>query len=247
MNQPLFSVITVTYNAAPVLMPTLESVRKQSYENYEYIVVDGNSEDGTLRLVRGAGIPNTHIVSEADKGIYDAMNKAMDMAQGDYLIFLNAGDSFADATVLQRMAAVAGSKPGVIYGQTMIVDDERKVMGPRHLTAPAVLTAKSFKDGMLVCHQAFAARRELAPKYDLKYRLSSDYDWCLKILKKSAQNAYVGDEPIIHFLSQGMTHDHHGESLWERYVIMCKHFGWCSATLRHVGFAFRAMGRKFKK
>ena len=90
----LFSIITVTYNAATVLPPTLESVREQTFRDFEYLVIDGASTDDTLQLVENAGIATTTVWSEPDKGLYDAMNKAIERAQGRYLIFLNAGDAF---------------------------------------------------------------------------------------------------------------------------------------------------------
>jgi len=184
--------------------------------------------------------------SEPDKGLYDAMNKAIDHAQGQYLIFLNAGDSFATLETLARIALKAQDSPDVIYGQTQLVDAQRKVVGMRHLTAPSSLDWQSFKDGMLVCHQAFVARRELCPPYDLQYRFSADYDWCIKVLKQSKSTAYVGDEPIISFLTDGLTTKNHKKSLRERYRIMCHYYGTCATTLRHVKFAFRHLTRKFR-
>ena len=232
----LFSIITVCWNAAKVIAPTLQSVREQTCTDYEYLVIDGASRDNTVQLVREAQIAGTRIVSEPDKGLYDAMNKALAAAQGEYVIFLNAGDSFATSHSLAEIAAQAEGRPGVIYGQTQLVNEQREVVGKRHLTAPETLTADSFKNGMLVCHQAFVARRDLAPRYDLAYRFSADYDWCVKILRKSERNAYVGDAPIINFLTDGLTNKHHKKSLWERYRIMCHHFGVVTATLRHLSF-----------
>lgn len=234
--EPLFSIITVTYNASKVIVPTLKSVAAQSCKNFEYLVIDGASTDGTVSLVHEAGIENTRVLSEKDKGLYDAMNKGIKMARGRYLIFLNAGDAFASPQCVARLEALAGDNPGVIYGQTMLVDEVRRVVGPRHLTAPEVLTASSFKHGMLVCHQAFVARRDLVPDYDLQYRFSADYDWCVKILKKSPLNVYAGEEPLIHFLTGGTTTANHRASLLERYRIMCKHYGSVSATLQHLSF-----------
>jgi len=242
----LFSIITVTYNAAKVLQPTLESVKEQSFRDFEYLVIDGASTDDTLHLVNEAGIPTVTVWSEPDKGLYDAMNKAIDHAQGQYLIFLNAGDSFATLETLARIALKAQDSPDVIYGQTQLVDAQRKVVGMRHLTAPSSLDWQSFKDGMLVCHQAFVARRELCPPYDLQYRFSADYDWCIKVLKQSKSTAYVGDEPIISFLTDGLTTKNHKKSLRERYRIMCHYYGTCATTLRHVKFAFRHLTRKFR-
>ena len=244
MNEKLFTIVTVTWNAAEVIGPTLESVRQQNCLDYEYLVIDGASKDRTLDLVREANIANTRIISEPDKGLYDAMNKAIRLAEGKYLIWLNAGDRFAAPDSLARLAAHADGNPGVIYGQTQLVDATGSVVGMRHLTAPEVLTADSFKQGMLVCHQAFVARRDIVPEYDLQYRFSADYDWCVRVLKASERNAYVGDEPIISFLTDGLTEKYHKKSLLERYRIMCHHYGTLPTLARHVGFIPRYLKRK---
>ena len=241
---PLFSIITVTWNAADVIAPTIQSVQRQTSSDYEMLIIDGASTDDTLAIVRQASIASLRVFSEPDNGLYDAMNKGIARARGRYLIFLNAGDKFADDTVLARLAMLTADNPGVIYGQTQLVDAEGQVVGKRHLTAPKILTANSFLNGMVVCHQAFAARRDLVPDYDLQYKLSADYDWCIKVLKKSPANAYAGKEPIISYLADGMTTRHHRASLMERYRIMCRHYGTAKATLRHLGFIPRYLRRR---
>ena len=240
----LFSIITVTYNAASVLAPTLKSVKEQLFSDFEYLVIDGASTDETLKMVADAGISNTKVWSEPDRGLYDAMNKAIDRASGDYLIFLNAGDAFAEPQTLELLAQHAQSTPDVIYGQTQLVDAERHVVGMRHLSAPETLDWKSFRNGMLVCHQAFVARRELCPRYDMNYRFSADYDWCIKVLRKSSCTAYVGPKPIISFLTDGLTTKNHKRSLKERYRIMCHYYGTVPTMLRHIRFALRHLWRK---
>ena len=97
---------------------------------------------------------------------------------------------------------------------------------------------------MVVCHQAFVARRDLVPDYDMSYRLSADYDWCIRVLKQSPANAYAGHKPIISYLADGMTTRHHRASLWERYRIMCKHYGTMRATLAHLSFIPRYLKRR---
>ena len=180
MAQPLFSIITITFNAATTLPPTLRSVGEQTFTNYEYIVVDGASRDNTVALVEASQLP-VRMVSEPDKGLYDAMNKGLKMATGEYLIFLNAGDSFHTPDTLQRVAeAIGNNRPGVVYGETAIVDANRNFLMMRRLRAPESLSWRSFANGMLVCHQAFIARRDIAPQYDLKYRYSADVDWCIR-------------------------------------------------------------------
>lgn len=241
---PLFSIITVTWNAASVIAPTMNSVQRQTSSDYEMLIIDGASTDDTLHIVRQASIAGLRVFSEPDKGLYDAMNKGIARARGRYLIFLNAGDAFADETVLARLALLTVGNPGVIYGQTQLVDARRNVVGPRHLTAPKRLTAGSFLNGMVVCHQAFVARRDLVPEYDLQYRFSADYDWCIKVLRKSPSNAYAGPAPIISYLSDGMTTRYHRTSLWERYRIMCRHYGTLKATLRHLSFIPRYLKRR---
>ena len=243
---PLFSIITVTWNAAEVIGPTVSSVERQTSSDYELLIIDGASTDGTLDLVSKASIASLRVFSEPDKGLYDAMNKGIARARGRYIMFLNAGDALADDAVLARLAVLAGDNPGVIYGQTQLVNAQRVVVGPRHLTAPKRLTYASFLSGMVVCHQAFVVRRDLAPEYDLRYRLSADYDWCIRVLKKSPANAYAGKDPIISYLAEGMTTRHHRASLWERYRIMCRHYGTVKATLAHLGFIPRYLKRRIK-
>ena len=242
--EPLFSIITVTWNAAAVIAPPLQSVQRQTNTDYEMLIIDGASTDDTLNIVRGASISSLRVFSEPDQGLYDAMNKGIKRARGRYIIFLNAGDAFASDTVLARLAQLTSGNPGVIYGQTQLVDQSREVVGERHLTAPKRLTVDSFLRGMVVCHQAFVVRRDLAPEYDLQYRLSADYDWCIRVLKASPANAYAGRVPIISYLADGMTTRHHRASLLERYRIMCHHYGTMKAILAHLSFIPRFVKRR---
>ncbi len=243
--RPLFSIITVTYNARLTLPPTFDSVREQTCDLYEMSVVDGASTDGTVEMLRSCTDVNLRWISEPDKGIYDAMNKGISMAQGDYLIFLNAGDRFASAETLQMLADAAMDHdfPGIIYGQTDIVDSRGRVLGPRHLRAPETLSPDSFKEGMVVCHQAFVVLRKIAGFYNLKYRFSADYDWCIQCLQHSRRNHYV-DETIIHYLNEGMTTANMRASLRERFRIMCRYFGTFHTILRHLKFLKRYINRR---
>lgn len=247
IKPPLFSIITPTYNAADVIASTLSSVECQSESNYEYILIDGASTDETVSRVKASGIKSMRIVCEPDHGLYDAMNKGIGMARGEYLIFLNAGDALSDDNVLARLASkVATGNYDILYGQTQLVDKKGKVVGKRHLSAPENLTVDSFRKGMLVCHQAFVARRTIVPQYDLSYRFSSDYDWCIRCLQRSHCNGYVGARPIINYLTaaDGVTVSNHRASLKERFRIMCHYYGTFSTILYHLSFILRYLKEK---
>lgn len=238
MSAPLISIITVCYNAQNEIGATLESIKAQTFKEFEYIIVDGASKDDTLKVVERSGVVPAHIVRERDKGIYDAMNKGLKLATGKYLMFLNAGDSLYSPTTLQQIASVAKSNPDVIYGDTAIVDSERKFLYPRKHRPPVTLTHNSFKNGMLVCHQAFLPKRETAPMYDMQYRFSADFDWCVKILSKAKHNASI-EGYMVNYLEEGATTRNHIKSLRERFIIMSKHYGFVTTLLKHIYFIFR--------
>lgn len=244
---PLISIITITYNAASTLGPTMQSVKAQRFADYEHLVIDGASTDSTLAVARMQGSEKVRILSEPDGGLYDAMNKGLHMAKGRYVLFLNAGDRFASADTLGLYANASAHSPAIIYGDTDLVNLHGQYVGPRHLSAPAVLNKDSFRAGMLVCHQAFMVRRDLAPDYDLSYRLSSDYDWCLRCLEQAerkGQECVNLNRVTIHYLSEGLTTSHRFASLRERFSIMSRHFGLLPTAARHIGFLFRAVRRK---
>lgn len=245
---PLFSIITITYNASPTLPVTLKSIGEQTCRLYEHIIIDGASTDTTVEIARAAAGDNTIIVSEPDHGLYDAMNKGLGLATGDYVIFLNAGDSFATPDTLQLIAdtILDNDYPGIVYGQTRLVDNLRHYVGERHLRAPEVLTIDSFKEGMVVCHQAFIVLRKLVDNYDMSYRFSADYEWCIRCLQRSKRNVYI-PETIIDYLSEGLTTRNRMKSLWERFRIMCHYYGVAPTVWRHFGFLFRHLKSKTKK
>ncbi|EPT33116.1 glycosyltransferase, group 2 family protein [Bacteroidetes bacterium oral taxon 272 str. F0290] len=239
---PRFSIVTVTYNAENVLNDTIQSIVTQTYRNVEYIIVDGGSTDGTMHIVDRYRPMISIVVSEPDNGLYDAMNKGIALATGDYICFLNAGDAFHEDDTLQRMVhSLRGTElPDVIYGDTDIVDAEGHFLHKRRLSPPKKLTWKSFENGMLVCHQAFFARTKLAKAtpYDLTYRFSADFDWCVRILKQAAVTHHT-HLTLIDYLNEGMTTENHQASLRERFRIMSKHYGFFATVLRHAWFVLR--------
>lgn len=247
--QPIFSIITVTFNAEAWLEKTILSVLSQSYPAIEYIIIDGNSTDKTMEIVERYRSGIARVISEPDKGLYDAMNKGIKTATGDYIWFINAGDTLSSADTVQAIVANISKKktlPEVIYGETEIIDGEGHFIGMRRLKAPQKLTWKSFKMGMLVCHQSFIVKRSIAPEYNLEYRFSSDYDWAIRSLKE-AKNIQNSRMTLSHFLDEGMTSKNRKASLKERYKIMCKYYGKVTTSFLHGWFAVRFYTAKWFK
>lgn len=237
--QPRISIITICYNAASTITRTLRSVSAQTYPNIQYLIIDGASKDNTLELVRELA-PEAEIYSERDKGIYDAMNKGLDRATGDYVWYVNAGDALASPTTVEdlvRATCTGDSLPDVLYGDTRLIDDEDHDLGLRRLRPPHQLDWRSFRSGMLVCHQAFVAKRSISPHYDLSYRFSADVDWCIRVLKEAKTTAFY-PEPIALYLNEGTTTANHRASLIERFHVMRHHYGLVTTVLQHLRFLF---------
>lgn len=261
------SLITVTYNAENTLKPTIESVLSQSYKAIEHIIIDGASTDNTAVLAkdymeRSLMADNGHevrLLIEPDNGIYDAMNKGLHLATGDYVCFLNAGDSLHSPDTIASLVKATGidkheseSKsdkgsvlPAVLYGNTDIVDGNGNFLSHRRLQPPEQLSWQSFKSGMLVCHQAFYARMDIAKEtlYDLAYRYSADFDWCIRIMKKAEEQGLpLANSHLVlaNYLNEGATTRHHKASLLERYRIMRHYYGRLSTFGMHLWFILRA-------
>jgi len=244
----LFSIITVTYNASQWLERTIQSVISQSYPHIEYIIIDGNSTDGTLELIKKYQPSITHCISEPDNGLYDAMNKGLKLASGDYVWFLNAGDALYSENTVQEIVNKFGGEnlPDIIYGETQVVDSQGKALAMRRLKAPEKLSWKSFRMGMLICHQSFIVKRAIAVLYDLQYRFTADYDWCIRCMKKAT--AIFNSHLILsRFMEAGLSAENRKESLKERYRIMCENYGKLPTQMRHIWFTFRFYTAKWTK
>lgn len=249
--------VTITYNAASVLQRTLDSVLAQDYPHITHLIIDGASTDATLGMVnayikRSNAADNGHriqVTSEPDKGIYDAMNKGIRSLDGDYVCFLNAGDFLPAPDIASRIVAQVEHSPvapAVLYGDTDIVDGEGRFLRHRRLALPERLSWKSFRHGMLVCHQAFYARTDLAiaTPFDQSFRYSADVDWCIRIMKAAQEeNAPLLNlhTVVANYTEEGQTTLHHRESLLERYRVMERHYGRVSTLLMHCWFAVRAV------
>lgn len=226
------SIITVVFNAPDLLEKTIKSLSIQNHIFYEYIVIDGSSEDRTVKIIKKYENFISDWISEPDNGIYDAMNKGLHLATGDYIWFINAGDEIYNSETIKKLLSQMPDAD-VYYGDTMIIDNHGHEIGLRRLKPNKPLTWKSFQMGQLVSHQAFIAKRELCPNYDLKYKHSADTDWQIKILKKSI--AIVNTNQILcRFLDGGKSKQNIIPSLIERFDIMIKNYGLFKTILNHV-------------
>lgn len=184
-----FSVVTVCFNAESHISRAIDSLSEQTFEDFEWIVVDGGSTDRTLSLVNAVTGFGKSVISQRDDGIYDAMNKGISMAQGEYVFFLNADDAFASRNVLREVANQLDSLPEVqiFVGRIWHVFSDRRILRDfSHLTYNRLLIDS-------VCHQASFVRRELLVSsggFDLRYRMCADYDWFLRVLGQGVKMVF---------------------------------------------------------
>jgi glycosyltransferase involved in cell wall biosynthesis len=242
---PVISIITVVYNNKVFLEKTLKSVVAQIYPYIDYIIIDGSSTDGTLDLLKAYDDKIGYWLSEKDYGIYEAMNKGLKHAIGDYVWFINAGDQITDPDTVQ---SVIKNDPGidVYYGDTMLIDENDNFLGMRRLRPPEKLTWKSFGMGMVVCHQALIIRRDLVGNYNLKYLIAADFDWVLNALRKSSEIVNTR-AVLIKYLGDGFSRHHVPLSLKERFFIMLKNYGLFRTLLFHFLISFRLVSFFIKR
>ena len=245
-QQPKVSVITVCYNAAKEIEPTLVNVGGQSYPNIEHIIVDGASKDDTMAIVERYRDKIAIVSSERDKGIYDAMNKGLDLATGDYVCFMNAGDQFYSLDALE--AAMNGSNDAdLVYGLTRIVSPEGEER-PWHKITPSAdkLNARSFMSGMVVCHQAMILKRSCAQRYDLQWKIAADIDWCIRSMQQVKTKHFYEAKPLVRFLFGGASNEHRKRAVKERFNISVRAFGLLATLLQQfsiIGDVIRRRGR----
>lgn len=238
-NKPVISIITVVYNSEAFIENTIRSVLSQTYQNIDFVIIDGGSSDNTLEIIKKYEKSIALWQSEPDKGLYDAMNKGLKLATGDYVWFINSGDLIFDNDTLTLAIGKESDFADIYYGETMNVNDDYEEIGHRRLKAPDKLRWKSFKNGMMVCHQSIIIKRQLADNYNLKYKRSADYDWVLKALKKT-DNIRNTKLTLSSFLEGGVSGKTIPGSLRERFDIMVRNYGLIPTILRHfiIGLRF---------
>jgi glycosyltransferase involved in cell wall biosynthesis len=200
-NNPLISIITVVYNGRDFLEKTIRSVINQSYKNIEYIIIDGGSNDGTVDIIKRYEDKIDYWVSEKDDGIYDAMNKGIKIARGEYIAFINADDWYEEE-VLQEFADILQKHNNIdiLAGDISIVDEEGK---------PIVVRKGSFEEyGKNLHHQAIfvSSRNYKQLFFDTSYHLAADSDFIVKVMKTDPK-VYKFDRIIANFRQGGKGSD----------------------------------------
>lgn len=232
---PVLSVITVVYNNVNHIERTLLSVLNQTYPHIEYIVIDGASTDDTLLVIGMYKDRIAKLISEPDKGIYDAMNKGLALATGDYVLFMNSGDEFYSPKTVANVFAAADNAD-IYYGETEMINEKGESLGQRRHKAPAGFTWRSFKYGMSVSHQAIYIKRSLVEPYDPQYQLSADIDWIIRAAKKAKTIVNV-NQYVAKYLVGGMSKAKHRQSLQERFDIMRRYYGLLPTVFNHFVIA----------
>lgn len=254
---PLLTIITITYNAEQYLPRTLVSVARAMEEitqkdEIEYLIIDGASKDNTLKVAQEYSSIITQVVSEPDKGLYDAMNKGQQLASGKYLWFLNAGDEIYNQFTIGHLLKSMESDAGVYYSDAMLVRENGSEVGLRSIftphTLPHSLKWKDFDLGMKVCHQAFIARKNVTKSYEIG-NLSADIDWEINCLKRSDQVEYL-DFILCKYLMGGLSVKNHRKSLIDRFLVLKRHFGLIPTLINHIiilwrGFLFKQRNGKY--
>lgn len=219
---PLFSIVTVTKNNRTGLEKTMRSIDAQTFEDVEWIVIDGKSTDGTIDMLRQRRSETRtaqnpfRFISENDEGIYDAMNIGIGESRGHYILFLNAGDELANPDILEIIAPYAQKKPEFIYGDAL----EPMKNGTQHLKP-----ARRYKElpwGMITHHQAMFYRRhsirDFKLSYSLLYDIAADYDFTVRFLLHAKKIRYI-PKPICIFEQGGLSQKQAAKGRREQYII----------------------------
>lgn len=183
------SIVTICYNVANDLAKTLASVRSQTYQNVEYIIIDGGSKDNTLEIINENADVITKYISEPDKGIYDAMNKGISLCSGNWVSFMNAGDEFADDRVLERVfeGKEYAKDIKVLYGNIKLYYPGQGLIRRDY--------SKYTQDeiAIMICHQSSFIEGDIIRRlrYDLKYKIASDINTFYKIYKEGWRFQYL--------------------------------------------------------
>lgn len=245
----ILSVISIAYNNLPGLRKTLEPFENHPFQGkIELIVVDGGSQDGTSEFLQSSHNIQQW-VSEPDHGIYNAMNKGLRMATGDYVWFLNSGDYLYDIESLKNLMDSLKENPDAAYAETMMVNPSGVELGPRsEITTrklPDNLNWKSLRYGMNVGHQSFVIKRSLCPEYNELFKYVSDIDWMITALKNCKKVVKLPGY-LACFTLEGFSSSNRSASNKERFKVLQSHYGLIPNLLNHLKIVVRKILNRSK-
>lgn len=235
---PKLSVITVTYNAGAVLEKTLQSLFSQAFDDFELIIIDANSTDDTIEIIRQYSDEIEYWISEADDGIYDAMNKGLAAAKGEYVQFLNAGDYYSDKRVLLDIFSDPNNRPTLIYGDINVVT----ITGHENYQQAGdfSLDALLARGTGVLCHQAMFIRRTKAPLYNCDYTYKAELNWYFDILETDSFTAQHVERPVVFYTLGGFGYQNFIRNRLEWVRIILHRFGLATVfKSRIIAFLFK--------
>ncbi len=206
MPPPKISIVTITFNSAATIADTLQSVASQTYPEVEHLVIDGNSSDDTLSIVKQHGRSGIRVLSEPDDGIYQAMNKGLRLAQGEFVGFLNADDVYQDAQVLSEVARAAQEDHvDAIYGDLVYVSRSNPARVIRHWHSGR-WDHRRLRFGWMPPHPTLYVRKaliDLLGGFDERLRIAADYDFMLRLLNRPGIHVAYLDRVVVRMRTGG--------------------------------------------
>lgn len=237
-----FSIVTVCHNAQDSIEQTIKSVINQQYLNFEYILIDGNSSDNTLNIINKYKDSIDVIISEPDNGIYDAMNKGICLSKGQFVNFLNSGDTFFSSNTLELVKDYIKPTTDIISGDFNLVHINKK---PK-LIKTKKINWKDFRRDFYACHQAIFIKSSIINFYDLNYKIKADYKWVLDALSKSKEDNVVKiHKPIVNYNGDGFSSKNTLRNLSELLRLQKSYFGTFQLLLNLNIYFYRVL-RDFK-
>jgi glycosyltransferase involved in cell wall biosynthesis len=247
-DKPLISIVTVVYNGEKYLEETIQSIINQTYENIEYIIIDGASTDGTVDIIKKYENQIDYWVSEKDDGIYNAMNKGLDLSSGEWVNFMNSGDKFIDFNTIKELKFddfSASHNVGIITGFVKIVDIHGNWLGYRH--PYQTLEDCCFVKDNCIAHQATFISANTLKKvghFSIEYKIQGDYDYWLKAKKLNIKILQLKKDVAL-FSNDGLSSNHSllylsirekYRSLYRNnYIGLLKYFYLLSRSLLAIG------------
>lgn len=237
---PLISIITVTYNAAKTIATTIDSITNQTYQNIEYIIVDGGSEDDTIDIIKKNKDKITQWISEPDKGIYDAMNKGLKMANGDWCIFMGGDDVFYNKQTIKNIVSHFTNKNNIYYGN-VIMSTTKKIY-PGYRISKFLICRRN------ICHQSIFYPKKIYKNYsyDLKYPIWADWVYNIKLFSLVPKNFIYINSIVSIFNDKGISNKGDVTFKKNRWRIINKYIGKKYCILLWIGYKTKQFIKNIK-